>query len=139
MGSSAPNSGVVEAVRGSVVDIAFPEHLPAINRVLDAGGIVIEVAEHLDAHTVRGIALSPTRDLSRGSEVTDTQQPLKVPVGERVLGRVFDVFGRTIDGGAPMEGGDWRSIHAPPAPLMRRAASAEVFVTGIKAIDVLAP
>ena len=101
--------------------------------------VVIEVVSHLDAHTVRGIALTSTRGLSRGEAVLDTGQSLKVPVGERVLGRMFDVFGQTIDRKAPVEGGEWRSIHALPVPLMRRASTSELFVTGIKAIDVLAP
>ncbi len=135
-------SGRVEAVRGSVVDVSFPERLPSIFHVLRAGEqgeVVLEVVAHLNPHTVRGVALTPTRDLQRGSPVHDTREPLKVPVGERVLGRVFDVFGRTIDGKEPVEGGEWRSIHAAPVPLMRRPSAAEVFVTGIKSIDVLAP
>ena len=136
------NSGIVTAVRGSVVDVSFAEHIPSILTVLLAGDqskIVIEVASHLDASTVRGIALTPTQGLSRGSRVIDTQQPLKVPVGNRVLGRMFDVLGRGIDWKEPMEGGEWRSIHPPPVPLLRRSSTSEVFISGIKAIDVLAP
>lgn len=136
------NTGTVEAVRGSVVDASFLRHIPAIYNVLrtgEKGTIVIEVVSHLDAHTVRGIALTPTRGLSRGSLVTDTRETLKVPVGRRVLGRVFDVFGETIDRKTPIEGGEWRSIHAPSVSLMRRAQTSEIFLTGIKAIDVLAP
>ena len=75
--------------------------------------------------------------------MTDTGQPLKVPVGEPVLGRMFNVFGEAIDRKGPVEGPtgkmEWHSIHAAPVPLMRRATNSEVFVTGIKAIDVLAP
>ena len=70
----------------------------------------MEVVSHLDAHTIRGIALTSTRGLSRGSAVTDTKQPLRVPVGDRVLGRMFDVFGKTIDRKEAVEGGEWRSI-----------------------------
>jgi F-type H+-transporting ATPase subunit beta len=139
---STQNPGTVEAVRGSVVDVRFEGHIPAINHVLNAGGngdVILEVVSHLDAHTVRGIALTSTRGLARGSSVIDTRQPLKVPVGERVLGRMFDVFGKVIDRGQPVEGGEWRSIHARPIPLTRRATSSEIFVTGIKAIDILAP
>ena len=136
------NTGTVEAVRGSVVDASFLRHIPPIYNVLrtgEKGTIVIEVVSHLDAHTVRGIALTPTRGLSRGSLVTDTRETLKVPVGRRVLGRVFDVFGETIDRKTPIEGGEWRSIHAPSVSLMRRAQTSEIFLTGIKAIDLLAP
>lgn len=142
MSPPVSNSGTVEAVRGSIVEVRFPERIPPIQTVLRAGGngeVVLEVVSHLDSQTVRGIALTSTRGLSRGSAVIDTRQPLKVPVGERVLGRVFDVFGQTIDRKEPVEGGEWRSIHARPIPLMRRATTSEIFVTGIKAIDVLAP
>jgi F-type H+-transporting ATPase subunit beta len=136
------NSGIVEAVRGSVVDVRFAGPNPSILHVLragDEGQTILEVVSHLDAHTVRSIALTATRGLARGSAVVDTHQPLKVPVGERVLGRMFDVFGQTIDRKEAVEGGEWRSIHARPIPLTRRATSSEVFATGIKAIDVLAP
>ena len=121
---------------------ASPSHIPSIFHVLKAGDdgkIVIEVMSHLDAHTVRGIALTSTRGLARGS-VGDRYRPAAQGSGGRaVLGRMFDVFGDTIDRKAPFEGGEWRSIHAPPVPLMRRATTSEVFITGIKAIDVLAP
>src|ERR1035441_7185127 len=113
MSPATPNPGTVEAVRGSVVDVCFPAQIPSIDRVLRAGNdghIVLEVVSHLDARTVRSIALTSTRGLSRGSGVTDTRQPLKVPVGERVLGRMFDVFGHVIDRKEPVEGGEWRSI-----------------------------
>jgi len=142
MASPTDKSGTVEAVRGSVVDVLFPGHIPSLYHVLKAGDhgeIVIEVLVHLDAHTVRGIALTSTRGLSRGSTVIDTQETLKVPVGERVLGRMFDVFGEAIDRKPPLEGGEWRSIHAPMVPLMRRSKTSEIFVTGIKAVDVLTP
>src|SRR5690606_38092295 len=97
------------AIRGSVVDARFPPPLPAIYHVLHAGDqqeIVIEVVAHLDADTVRGIALTSTRGLARGSDIVDTGHPLQVPVGRRLLGRVFDVFGTAIDGQAPVTGGE---------------------------------
>jgi F-type H+/Na+-transporting ATPase subunit beta len=124
------------------VDARFEAHIPSIFHVLKAGEdgkVVVEVISHLDARTIRGIALTPTRGLSRGSVVINTGQPLKTPVGEPVLGRMFDVFGETIDRKAPVEGVEWRSIHGAQVPLMRRATSSEVFMTGIKAIDVLSP
>lgn len=142
MAELAINEGTVKAIRGSVVDAAFPYHIPAIHHILIAGvesEVVIEVASHLDATTVRGVALTPTRGLARGTLITDTRKTLQVPVGERVLGRVFNVFGSAIDRQAPVEGGEWRSIHQPPVPLMRRAATSEILTTGIKVIDVLAP
>jgi F-type H+-transporting ATPase subunit beta len=110
--------------------------------VLEAGvapKAVVEVVAHLNADTVRGIALTSTQGLVRGDRIVDTERDLRVPVGERVLGRVFNVFGETIDRKEALDAGEWRSIHAPPVPLMRRATTAEIFNTGIKAIDVLAP
>ncbi|HET6933550.1 MAG TPA: F0F1 ATP synthase subunit beta [Candidatus Angelobacter sp.] len=137
------NSGTVQAIRGSVVDAFFPQRIPSIYHVLTAGDqnnpIVIEVVSHLDAHTARGIALTPTRGLSRGSPITDTQETLQVPVGERVLGRMFNVFGEAIDRKPALSDGQWRSTHTPPVSLMRQAESSQLFLTGIKAIDVLAP
>jgi F-type H+-transporting ATPase subunit beta len=142
MTTPAPVQGTVAAVRGSVVDVSFPNRIPSIHHILKAGPngeVAIEVVSHLDATTVRGVSLTPTRGLSRGAPVIDTRQTLKVPVGERVLGRVFDVFGNTIDRKEPIEGGEWRSTQGTPVPLTRRATSSEIFVTGMKAIDVLAP
>jgi F-type H+/Na+-transporting ATPase subunit beta len=139
--STAACSGTVEAVRGSVVDVSFVGRIPALFHVLktDDSQVVIEVISHLDAHTIRGIALTPTRGLARGTCVADTHDTLRVPVGERVLGRMFNVFGETTDRKVPIEGGEWRSIHGAPVPLMRHTKTAEIFETGIKAIDVLAP
>jgi len=134
--------GRVVSVRGSVVDARFAEELPALRSRLLAGKdgrVVIEVADHLGAGVVRGIALSSTRGLARGEIVLDTRAPLKVPVGDRLLGRAIDVFGRPIDGGADLGDGEWRSIHAPPPSLARRGLGGEIFTTGIKAIDLLAP
>ena len=142
MAPTTYNTGTVEAVRGSVVDVSFPEHIPTLYHVLNAGNqgeVILEVVSHLDAHTVRGIALTPTRGLCRGARVINTEETLKVPVGGRVLGRMFDVLGECIDRKGKMEGGEWRSIHAPMVPLMRRSRTSEIYLTGIKAIDVLAP
>jgi F-type H+-transporting ATPase subunit beta len=134
--------GKVVAIRSSVIDISFEGKLPELYTKLRAGEdgeILIEVANHLDSHTVRGIALTPIAGLARGSTVTNTIQPLQVPVGKRTLGRVFNVFGQTIDGKEEIKGGQWRSIHQPPLALKQRATTSEILETGIKAIDVLAP
>jgi len=130
------------SVRGSVVDAHFPKRLPPILNVLkagDAGNINIEVISHLDAKRIRGIALNSAQGLAQGSAVIDTGSPLKVPVGKRLMGRVFNVFGETIDRGEPLSGGQWRSIHQEPVPLDRQSTASEIFITGIKAIDVLSP
>ena len=136
------NVGMVVSVRGSVVDVRFNEHLPPIYSLLragDEGRIVIEVLAQRDAHCVRGIALTPTQGLARGMSVEDTGGPLKAPVGKGILSRMFDVFGKTIDGGAVLSDVQWRSVHRAPPPLARRSTKSEVFETGIKAIDVLVP
>ena len=136
------NTGVIAAVRGGVVDARFENHLPAIHAVLRAGPdmrIVIEVLEQLDEHRVRGIALTPTEGLARGTPVEDTGAPLEVPVGKAILSRMFDVFGHTIDGGEPPADVRWRPVHRPPPPLARRSTESGIFETGIKVIDVLMP
>ena len=139
---SLSNPGVIVAVRGSVVDIRFDGPLPPIYTVLLTGGqkqIIIEVLAQQDDHHVRGIALTPTQGLARGMTVEDTGGPLKVPVGQAVLSRMFDVFGNTIDRGDALSGVEKRSVHRAPPPLARRSTKSEVFETGIKVIDVLVP
>jgi len=136
------NFGTVISIRSSVVDVLFPLKLPGLLTVVRAGEegqIVIEVLIHLDEQTVRGIALTSTQGLAEGSAVLDTENPLKVPVGERLLGRVFNVFGETIDRKEAITEGDWRSIHQSPVSLERQSTKSEIFVTGVKAIDLLSP
>jgi F-type H+-transporting ATPase subunit beta len=135
------NLGAVTAVRGSVVDIRFDEHLPPIYSLLHAsdGAIAIEVLAQLDAHRVRGIALTATQGLVRGSAVEDTGGPLKAPVGKGTLSRMFDVFGNAIDRQPPPTDVQWRTVHRAPPALARRSTKSEIFETGIKVIDVLVP
>ena len=141
-GSDGPHPGVVVAVRGSVVDVRFESRLPAVYSVLRAGPdgkVVIEVLMQRDPKHVRGIALTPTQGLARGMTALDTGGPLKAPVGKAILSRMFDVFGNAIDRlPAPVDV-RWRSVHQAPPALVRRSATSEVFETGIKVIDVLAP
>jgi len=135
------NTGTVYAVRGSVVDVMFAVHLPSINTLLqtDDGKIIIEVMSQLDAHIVRGIALTPSQGLARGDVIVDTAAPLKAPVGQDTFSRMFDVFGNAIDREAAPANVEWRSVHQDPPSLDRRSTKSEVFETGIKAIDVLVP
>jgi F-type H+/Na+-transporting ATPase subunit beta len=136
------HSGVVVSVRGSVVDIRFDAELPAIHSVLSAGAdgqIIIEVLAHRDASHVRGIAMTPTQGLARGSRVVDRQRPLEVPVGKGILSRMFNVFGEVIDRGPALSDMQQRSVHRDPPPLIRRSTQSEIFETGIKLIDVLVP
>ena len=134
--------GTVQSVRGSVVDVVFPDHLPRVKTELRTGidgEIVIEVMTQLDNHTIRGIALTPTRGLWRGAAVRDTGHTLEVPVGRHLLGRMLDVFGNTIDHGDDLPPGRLRSIHRESPSLIERPPRSDVFETGIKAIDLLAP
>jgi F-type H+-transporting ATPase subunit beta len=136
------NIGKVTSIRGSVVDIWFQDHLPTINNLLITGKdkqIQMEVYTQLDDHHVRAIALNPTQGLARGMEVESQGKQLTVPVGKNILGRMFDVFGNTIDQLEPLPKGERRNIHQSPPPLSKRAVKSEIFETGIKAIDVLIP
>lgn len=136
------NQGAIVSIRSSVIDVHFANKLPSINNQLRAGpdeNVIIEVVNHLNSQIIRGMALTPTQGLCRGSRVIDTGQPLKVPVGKRLLGRAFNVLGAAIDGKEEIKEGEWRSIHQRPVPLNHRSTQSEIFETGIKAIDVLAP
>ncbi len=138
----APHEGKTVAIRGNIVDVWFPSAIPAVSRRLDTGpdgGTVLEVVSHVDAHTVRAIALTPTRGLARGDAVRDTGRTLEMPVGRALLGRMLNVFGDTIDGGPPLSESGRRSIYQPPAPLISQATTSETLVTGIKVIDLLSP
>ena len=138
-----PHQGTILSIRGSVIDVRFPHtHLPAIHHRLTTGArqeIVLEVQAHLTDNTVRCIALNNTQGLERNAVVVETGTTIEVPVGNRLLGRVFNVFGETIDNGTPITGGEWRSIHQPPVSLGERGTQSEVLQTGIKALDLLAP
>lgn len=134
--------GKIISVRGSVVDVWFDNHLPSIFTVLHSGKdkqIAVEVLTQLDDNSVRGIALNPTQGLARGTVVETRGKELTVPIGKAIMGRMFDVFGNTIDKGEPLQKMERRNIHQDPPPLAERSTKSEVFVTGIKAIDVLMP
>ncbi|MGB4839317.1 MAG: F0F1 ATP synthase subunit beta [Saprospiraceae bacterium] len=135
--------GKVISVRGSVVDVWFENNLPPIYTLLHAGKdkeISIEVLTQLEEHRVRGIALTPTQGLARGMVVETDGKQLTVPVGKNIMGRMFDVFGNTIDHEQPLSSEvERRNIHQSPPPLAKRSTKSEIFVTGIKAIDVLIP
>ena len=136
------NYGTVISVRGSVIDAHFPQRLPHIHNLLrtgDNGRIAVEVETHLSAEVIRGVALTLTQGLARGSQVIDTGRPLNAPVGKCLLGRMFNVFGEPIDRKGEIKGEEWRSIYREPVPISQRATRPEIFETGIKAIDVLAP
>jgi len=134
--------GRVSAVRGSVVDAVFDQELPPINSILRAGpegSFVIEVVDHLDPGSVRGIALTASAGLGRGDEIRGDGRPLQAPVGSQLLGRMFNVFGQTIDNKAQPENYSFKTIHQAPIALSQRVTKEHIFVTGIKAIDLLVP
>ncbi|MEX2355986.1 MAG: F0F1 ATP synthase subunit beta [Thermaerobacterales bacterium] len=135
------NAGTVSSVRGSVVDVHFPNRLPRLHSRLDVAGqtdVVMEVVSHHQGGIARSIALTSTRGLSRGDRVVDSDDMIRVPVGKQVLGRMFN-YCETIDGQAPLTDVPTRGIHQPPAAVSRRVTTAEIFETGIKAIDLLTP
>jgi F-type H+/Na+-transporting ATPase subunit beta len=136
------NTGVVVAVRGSVVDVRFSAHLPPIFSLLRTGPraeMLLEVLAQRDARHVRAIALTSTQGLARGMPVHDSGGPLMAPVGKGLLSRMFDVFGQPIDRGAALADVTLRSVHRAPPALIHRSTQSQVFETGIKAIDVLIP
>ncbi|PHP66990.1 F0F1 ATP synthase subunit beta [Zhengella mangrovi] len=141
--AAQPARGQVNAVRGPVVDIAVTGALPAIHEAvrinLGSASILAEVQSHLDPSTVRAIAIQSTQGLGRGAAVTMTGAPITTPVGDSVLGRLIDVTGQPIDKGAPIADTTRYPIHRPAPPIARRTASMDLFNTGIKVIDLLAP
>jgi F-type H+-transporting ATPase subunit beta len=142
MAEPEKRAGRVAAVRGNVVDVRFPPPLPGRYRALRTGAderIVLEVESHVAPDTVRCIALTPTRGLARGAAVADTGGMIEVPVGRALLGRMLNLFGEPLDRRPPPEAEARMPIHRAPLPLARRVTSREIFATGIKAIDLLAP
>jgi len=139
----AKNTGKIIQIVGVVVDVEFASGLPAINdAILLKNGedtVTLEVAQHLDEHTVRAIALSSTDGLRRGDAVTATGAPITVPVGEATQGRMFNVVGEPIDGLEPLKDAKRSSIHRAAPSLDEQSNTSEVLETGIKVIDLIAP
>jgi len=135
-------TGQVTSVRGTVVDVSFDGEPAPVYGLLSAGDnqqTVLEVMDHVDEHTVRCIALTPTAGLGRGDSARGSGAPIQVPVGEQNLGRMFNVFGETIDKKTDPVGRRKNSIHGRPIALADRVTHEEIFLTGIKSIDLLAP
>lgn len=139
---SADNEGRIRSIRGGVIEVEFSRKLPGIkNRLVLASNenVVMEVSSHVNDTTVKAMALTFTGGISRGDVVLDTGEPVKVPVGKQVLGKMFDMFGNRLDEGDPVSDAERRSIHQKPVPFASRTTSSEIFLTGIKMIDVLTP
>ncbi|WP_339764629.1 F0F1 ATP synthase subunit beta [uncultured Sulfitobacter sp.] len=131
--------GRISAIRGGVVDVVFDGAVPRIHDLLYAGDIALEVAGLIGHGKVRAMAMAPVRGLGLGMTVTATGGPIKVPVGDSVLGRMLDVFGAPIDGRPAPVATEHRAIHQPPPLLSERAPQSKILETGIKAIDLLSP
>lgn len=136
------NIGKITAIQGSVIEARFEKDLPAIYSELltgKTGDLVAEVQGYIDEKTVRALAMGPTRGLARDMDIIDTGHQIKVPVGPETLGRMFNVFGQPIDKKGPVKAKQEDPIHALPIPLDKRQVKSEIFISGIKAIDLLAP
>ena len=137
------NTGRITQVRGAVVDVEFEGELPfiqsALTTRLNDRDLVLEVAQEIGERTVRCIAMDGTDGLVRGSEVADTGAPIQMPVGPETLGRILNVIGEPIDERGPVNAKKTYSIHRSAPSFEDQAASAEIFVTGIKVIDLLCP
>ncbi|EJW13029.1 ATP synthase beta chain [Rhodovulum sp. PH10] len=143
MATESKPVGHITQVIGAVVDVQFEDHLPAILNALETDNqgkrLVLEVAQHLGEMTVRTIAMDTTDGLVRGDAVTDTGQPIAVPVGEGTLGRILNVIGEPVDEAGPVPHQETRPIHQDAPAYTEQSTESQILVTGIKVVDLLAP
>ncbi len=145
MSDDARSTGTIIEIKGVVIDAHFPNGLPSIynaieiDRGSDAPPLIAEVQQHLGDDRVRAVAFDTTDGLARGTAVADTGGPISVPVGERTLGRIFNVLGDTIDEGADVGSGERWPIHRKAPAFDQLNPTEEIFETGIKVVDLLAP
>jgi F-type H+-transporting ATPase subunit beta len=136
-------TGKVSQVIGAVVDVTFDGHLPAILNALETSNngnrLVLEVAQHLGENAVRTIAMDTTEGLVRGAVVTDTGSPISVPVGDETLGRIMNVIGEPVDEAGPVVTASRRAIHQEAPNFTEQSSEAQILVTGIKVVDLIAP
>ena len=134
-------TGEIVQVIGPVVDVRFEGELPGtyVALVVEGTGLILETQQQLGESTVRTIAMGSTDGLVRGTKVTSTGKPIMVPVGQKVLGRMMDVLGAPIDDGGPISTEHMRPIHVDPPAFDELASATEVFETGIKVVDLIAP
>jgi len=141
------NAGKIVKVVGPVVDVEFPESLPGIYNALTVdykvqnqpARVTLEVQQHLGDKSIRAISMSGTEGLKRGYEVVDRGEPMSVPVGQGVMGRVLDVTGTPVDDRGAVIAEKYYPIHRPPPPLVDQAPSPQLLPTGIKVIDLICP
>ncbi len=143
VGTSKSGAGRVTQVTGAVVDVQFDGNLPQILNALETmngdNRLVLEVAQHLGESTVRTIAMDSTEGLVRGQKVSDTGSPIMVPVGAETLGRIMNVIGEPVDEAGPIKAKVTRSIHQNAPEFVEQSTEAQILVTGIKVVDLLAP
>ncbi len=137
-------TGTITQIIGPVVDVHFTEGVPSLQNALtvakDNGEtITLEVAQHIGLDRVRAIAMQDTQGLERGMKVEDTGDAISVPVGVDSLGRLFNVLGNTLDGGEALTKTPKRAIHQEAPAFVDQSTKTEVFETGIKSVDLLAP
>src|ERR671913_2581094 len=142
-GAGANANGRITQVIGAVVDVQFDGHLPEILNALETDNqgnrLVLEVAQQLGESTVRCVAMDTSEGLVRGQEVADTGQPISVPVGDGTLGRIMSVIGQPVDEAGPIPHDETRAIHQPAPSFVDQSTEAQILVTGIKVVDLLAP
>lgn len=145
------SEGVISQIVGAVVDVYFPNKVPAILNALrvqrsdrtNKDGtpeeVILEVAQHMGENTVRTIAMDETEGLRRGDVVFDTGRPISIPVGSGTLGRIMNVVGKPMDDRGPIETTEYLPIHRAPPTFTEQSSSNDVLITGIKVIDLLTP
>lgn len=137
------NLGTIQQIIGPVVDVHFVDQLPPIFQALVAQqeqrAVVLEVQQHLGGGVVRTIAMDSTDGLRRGQEVLDSGEPIRVPVGEETLGRMFNVLGQPIDGAGEIKTGQAYPLHRPTPEFIEQSTKIEILETGIKVIDLICP
>lgn len=147
MSTATKNRGKIVQVIGPVVDIEFPDKVPGIYNALTVDfkvqdkpvKLTLEVQQHLGDNWVRTVAMSSTEGLKRGLEVLDTEAPISMPVGDGVMGRIFDVTGQPVDERGPVKADRYNPIHRSAPPLVDQTTSPQVLTTGIKVIDLICP
>jgi len=137
------NQGKITQIIGQIIDVKFDGELPKINdAIMIKSGkreLTAEVQQHVDESTIRALVFGPTEGLKRGAEVVPTGSPITVPVGKQTLGRIFNVLGETIDNKSEIKGGKRDPIHRLAPSFVEQKTTPEVFETGIKVIDLVAP
>ena len=143
MSEHKKNVGIIKQVIGVVVDVCFEDKLPeiynALTLELNGQVLTLEVEQHIGSNLVRCVAMGSTDGLKRGDKATDTGAPISVPVGQETLGRIFNVLGDNVDGGAPAKTEKRYPIHRPAPKFTDQSNSTEILETGIKVIDLICP